>query len=211
MFFAVVWGASAVVFLFSDQFGIPHYTHPIALSCFFLVFSINTLNFCFRHARFWLLKALVSGRKHCTFISRSDAPLLADFVRLWFCSTRNNAEPNYHRNVSRVTMVSVCASLVSRWFLYFIFQWRVLTAPFHHVGFADFWLADQLNSLVVAILDMEYLSCFYALDYYSVQGELGYYRYIFVSVRHVFGNRRHQQCSLCFLFSDNVTSMTKII
>ena len=53
----------------------------------------------------------------------------------------------------------------------FVFQWRVLTAPFHHVAFADFWLADQLNSLVVAILDMEYLSCFYALDYYSVQGK----------------------------------------
>ena len=39
------------------------------------------------------------------------------------------------------------------------------------MAFADFWLADQLNSLVVAILDMEYLSCFYALDYYSVQGK----------------------------------------
>lgn len=47
----------------------------------------------------------------------------------------------------------------------------MLTAPFHHVAFADFWLADQLNSLVVAILDMEYLSCYYALDYYSVQGK----------------------------------------
>lgn len=50
----------------------------------------------------------------------------------------------------------------------------MLTAPFHHVAFADFWLADQLNSLVVAILDMEYLSCFYALDFYSVQGEVKY-------------------------------------
>ena len=50
----------------------------------------------------------------------------------------------------------------------------MLTAPFHHVAFADFWLADQLNSLVVAILDMEYLSCFYALDFYSVQGEIKY-------------------------------------
>ena len=46
-----------------------------------------------------------------------------------------------------------------------------MTAPFHHVAFADFWLADQLNSLVVAILDMEYLACFYALDFYSVQGK----------------------------------------
>lgn len=57
--FFVIWGASAVVFLFSDQFGIANYTHPLALSCFFLIFAINTLNVCFRHARFWLLKALV--------------------------------------------------------------------------------------------------------------------------------------------------------
>ena len=58
------------------------------------------------------------------------------------------------------------------YFFIFFSQWRVLTAPFHPVAFADFWLADQLNSLVVAILDMEYMSCFYALDYYSVQGKL---------------------------------------
>ena len=60
-FFFVMWGASAVVFLFSDQFGISSYTHPLALSCFFLIFAINTLNVWFRHARFWLLKALVSS------------------------------------------------------------------------------------------------------------------------------------------------------
>lgn len=59
--FFVIWGASAVVFLFSDQFGIASYTHPLALSCFFLIFTINTLNVCFRRARFWLLKALVSS------------------------------------------------------------------------------------------------------------------------------------------------------
>nr|XP_058964311.1 solute carrier family 53 member 1-like [Pocillopora verrucosa] len=105
LFFAVLWGTSAVVFLFSEHFGLPRYFHPIALACFFFIFGINTLDFCLRKARFWLLRAI----------------------------------------------------------------WRVLTAPFHHVGFADFWLADQLNSLVVAILDMEYMSCFYALDYYSVQ------------------------------------------
>ncbi|XP_032309398.1 xenotropic and polytropic retrovirus receptor 1 [Drosophila ananassae] len=38
---------------------------------------------------------------------------------------------------------------------------RCLAAPFFHVGFADFWLGDQLNSLVTAILDFEYLICFY--------------------------------------------------
>lgn len=37
----------------------------------------------------------------------------------------------------------------------------MIAAPFFHVGFADFWLGDQLNSLVTALLDFEYLACFY--------------------------------------------------
>lgn len=32
------------------------------------------------------------------------------------------------------------------------------------MGFADFWLADQLNSLATVLLDMEYMICFYAVD-----------------------------------------------
>ena len=42
-----------------------------------------------------------------------------------------------------------------------IFQWRVIIAPFAYVNFADFWLADQLNSLVVALIDFQFLTCFY--------------------------------------------------
>uniref|UniRef100_A0A1B0DAC1 Uncharacterized protein n=1 Tax=Phlebotomus papatasi TaxID=29031 RepID=A0A1B0DAC1_PHLPP len=38
---------------------------------------------------------------------------------------------------------------------------RMIAAPFFHVGFADFWLADQLNSLVTALLDFQFLICFY--------------------------------------------------
>ncbi|XP_061654158.1 xenotropic and polytropic retrovirus receptor 1 homolog isoform X3 [Phyllopteryx taeniolatus] len=48
------------------------------------------------------------------------------------------------------------------WLLKLLF--RVMTAPFHHVGFADFWLADQLNSLGVVLLDMEYMICFYSFE-----------------------------------------------
>lgn len=40
-------------------------------------------------------------------------------------------------------------------------QVRILFAPFFYVGFADFWLADQLTSLVPALLDFQYLVCFY--------------------------------------------------
>ena len=50
------------------------------------------------------------------------------------------------------------------WLLKTLF--RVVTAPFHPVHFADFWLADQLNSLVVPLLDFQYLICFYAYDWH---------------------------------------------
>ncbi|XP_043496961.1 xenotropic and polytropic retrovirus receptor 1 [Polistes fuscatus] len=38
---------------------------------------------------------------------------------------------------------------------------RVLVSPFAYVNFADFWLADQLNSLTTALLDFQFLTCFY--------------------------------------------------
>lgn len=41
---------------------------------------------------------------------------------------------------------------------------RMVAAPFFHVGFADFWLADQLNSLVVALMDFQFLVCFYVVN-----------------------------------------------
>nr|XP_054769588.1 xenotropic and polytropic retrovirus receptor 1 homolog [Lytechinus pictus] len=37
---------------------------------------------------------------------------------------------------------------------------HIAIAPFHAVGFADFWLADQLNSLTCVLLDMEFLICY---------------------------------------------------
>lgn len=38
---------------------------------------------------------------------------------------------------------------------------RIFTAPLNPVRFADFWIADQLVSIVPLFLDLEYLSCFY--------------------------------------------------
>ncbi|KAG5850117.1 hypothetical protein ANANG_G00078830 [Anguilla anguilla] len=48
------------------------------------------------------------------------------------------------------------------WLLKLLF--RVFTAPFHRVEFADFWLADQLNSLVFVLMDLEYLVCYYSFE-----------------------------------------------
>ncbi|XP_077292169.1 solute carrier family 53 member 1 [Arctopsyche grandis] len=38
---------------------------------------------------------------------------------------------------------------------------RMIAAPFFQVTFADFWMADQLNSLVTSLLDFNFLVCFY--------------------------------------------------
>ncbi|XP_024217682.1 solute carrier family 53 member 1 isoform X2 [Halyomorpha halys] len=42
--------------------------------------------------------------------------------------------------------------------------WKCFASPFYHVGFADFWLADQFNSLVTVFLDIHFLVCFYLTD-----------------------------------------------
>lgn len=49
-------------------------------------------------------------------------------------------------------------------------QGRVTFAPFFRVTFADFWLADQLNSLVPVLLDFEYFVCYYLGSFYDDTG-----------------------------------------
>lgn len=49
-----------------------------------------------------------------------------------------------------------------RWLLKTIF--RMISAPFFPVTFADFWLADQLNSLVTALMDSYFFLCFYVVN-----------------------------------------------
>lgn len=39
---------------------------------------------------------------------------------------------------------------------------RILLAPFCYVTFADFWVADQLTSIIPAFLDLQYFFCFYS-------------------------------------------------
>ena len=45
---------------------------------------------------------------------------------------------------------------------------RILLAPFIFVYFGDFWFADQLNSTVAILLDMQYYVCFVISDPWTV-------------------------------------------
>ncbi|CAG0894708.1 unnamed protein product [Cyprideis torosa] len=59
--------------------------------------------------------------------------------------------------------LKICLFEARMWFLRIMA--RIIAAPFCHVNFADFWLADQLNSLVPALLDIEYMICFYSTNH----------------------------------------------
>lgn len=49
--------------------------------------------------------------------------------------------------------------------------WRMATAPFHSVRFEDFWLADQFNSIVIFMLDIEFMICFVSYGQFRSSGE----------------------------------------
>ncbi|XP_072379362.1 solute carrier family 53 member 1-like [Diabrotica undecimpunctata] len=52
---------------------------------------------------------------------------------------------------------------------------KVFMAPFCYVSFADFWVADQLNSLITFFTDMQYFICFYITnDSWSVGKDANY-------------------------------------
>ncbi|XP_017852158.1 xenotropic and polytropic retrovirus receptor 1 isoform X2 [Drosophila busckii] len=40
---------------------------------------------------------------------------------------------------------------------------RVISAPFHYVGFADFWMGDQMNSLANCVADYYYIARFFII------------------------------------------------
>lgn len=52
-------------------------------------------------------------------------------------------------------------------------SFRIFCAPFFYVGFADFWVADQLNSLATALVDLQFLVCFYGHQAVTMTGNQG--------------------------------------
>eukprot|EP00794_Sanderia_malayensis_P015958 gene15958-17563_t len=101
-FFGSLLCLSAIAFLFSPDFSIPAFAHPLAFTGFIVLFLLNPTKTFHYTARLWFIKVLL----------------------------------------------------------------RIMAAPFCHVRFADFWLADQLNSMVIPLLDLQYMVCFYGYDWH---------------------------------------------
>lgn len=64
---------------------------------------------------------------------------------------------------------------------------RIFCAPFFYVSFADFWLADQLNSLHTVFLDFQYFVCFYIQNssWTDVTGQYNLYHYLYKNKSHI--------------------------
>ena len=43
---------------------------------------------------------------------------------------------------------------------------RLVTAPYHAVKFKDFYLGDQFCSLVVVLFDLDFMICFFGVDFW---------------------------------------------
>ena len=50
---------------------------------------------------------------------------------------------------------------------------RILSAPFHYIYFGDFWFADQLNSTVAVLLDLQYFTCYAAIAQWNGPADNG--------------------------------------
>ena len=77
---------------------------------------------------------------------------------------QNSTSTSYVRNVVHFSVQTGLETASSSVWITDVFQFRIFTAPFHFVNFADFWLADQLNSLSCVLLDLEFLVCYYAME-----------------------------------------------
>lgn len=128
----VIWALSVLGFLYAGALSIPSYAVPLALLCFMFLFLLNPTRTFHHEARFWLLKKLV-GHMHTPTIAILHSPAL----------TRT-----HHPHQTRILT-------------FLLLQGRVACAPFVFVQFADFWLGDQLNTLVQVLKDFEYSLCFY--------------------------------------------------
>jgi len=127
----LVWSMSILGFLYSDTLGVPPFVQPVRSYMFPSLYILKLLIF---HN----VTNFLSQRIDYSFLQMLFYALLALFL---FNPTKTL------RHEARFWTLRVLG--------------RVFCAPFFYVGFADFWFADQLNSLHTVFLDFQYFICFY--------------------------------------------------
>jgi hypothetical protein len=113
-----------------------------------------------------------SSEQHLMELAAIFGVTWALFV-LFFLYSDNMGIPAYFSPLALIIIMAVFLLNPTRtmkhetrfWLLKFL--GRIFLAPFFYVGFADFWLADQLNSLAIAFTDFHYVVCFYSQQNWS--------------------------------------------
>ena len=59
-FLGILWALSLLAFLYANELGIPAYTSPLALFVLLVGIFLNPTKTYHHHARFWLMRVLVS-------------------------------------------------------------------------------------------------------------------------------------------------------
>ncbi|XP_078083673.1 xenotropic and polytropic retrovirus receptor 1 homolog [Mustelus asterias] len=120
-----------------------------------LIFELDPRNNLSHHQFFelagflgvlWCLSLLA-----CLFSTYIHTPMSVNPLALYgfmLCLLLNPTKTFYYK--SRVWLLKVLC--------------RSVTAPFHKVSFAEFWLADQLNSMGTVFLDLWSMICFYVFE-----------------------------------------------
>lgn len=98
----------------------------------------------------WALGVLGYLYAHLIYLPPFLFPLLLMIICTVIIFNPLKKPENIFRRDSRFWLIKHC--------------FNVFTAPLHFVTFPDFWLGDQMNSLITSFLDLQYFVCFYATE-----------------------------------------------
>lgn len=165
----LVWSMSILGFLYSDVLCIPPFVQPVRSHIFqYTIKYISSMLFALFKIAFITENALSPSEEIFSKMMLLDTSFVSCDFRKDFAKCLLYQEIN--PSLSQVLFYALLALFLFNptktlrhearfWTLRVL--GRIFCAPFFYVGFADFWLADQLNSLHTVFLDFQYFVCFY--------------------------------------------------
>lgn len=160
------------------------YRGPMFVTLYFYFYSLNLLGWASAKIRYIDIFQFSSVTEAPTpYVIFNIAGILsltfAMFVAMLMFTVRiENLEDKSHTTTSEIPerLLPLFLWIITAAVLLNPFKWlirkgrygvvkvtmRILLAPCYMVRFGDFWFADQLNSIVVILLDLEFMLCFYS-------------------------------------------------
>lgn len=155
---------------FDWRTGLHLYRSPLLIIIYLILFGLNVYGWS-KYGVNHVLIFEMDPRKHLTYqkyLEIGTFLFVMWIVSVLICmiSFNNKKDPFIHPVIFIIFLILFLFNplrIFYRQSRYWLIKklFRVFTSPFHHVGFSDFWLADQLCSMELIFFDIEYLICFY--------------------------------------------------